>query len=496
MKTQIIQLEAHDDHISIRDKMNWSKTPRILLVLPRRRRFDLNTLDLKLLQRHARNMGAALGLVTKSAKVIRSAAVLGIPVFADNLEAQREAWTSMPRASRRRRKARQDLRALQSEFQPEEKKWRKHPLTRLAFFALGVFAFLLVIVAFVPSATITLHPEERVQNLTIPVRANANIAEVFLSGSIPAQSGRVEITESASTVASGRIAVPSQNARGTVTFRNLTEFPVDIPAGTVIRSITDDEIRFETMDDAQVAGGIESEVSVRVESLVFGERGNLDPDLLQAIEGELGLWLAATNPDPTSGGGDDFVPIPSERDRLFLAELALSSAVAKADEKMAAALNEGDLLFAEEAGKPQIIEMEYNPPEGEPGDHLNLKMQVAFEFQYVKEEDLAALAESALAASLPAGFRPVPNTLLFEPVSEFERNLLGLTLWQMHVERKIRPQFTLAQILRYTQGRHLEVAIVNLENNINLSETPEIEITPSWWDWLPVAPFRIELVVE
>ena len=120
MKTQIIQLEAHDDHISIRDKMNWSKTPRILLVLPRRRRFDINTLDLKLLQRHARNMGAALGLVTKSAKVIRSAAVLGIPVFADNLEAQREAWTSMPRASHRRRKARNNLRALQSEFQVKE----------------------------------------------------------------------------------------------------------------------------------------------------------------------------------------------------------------------------------------------------------------------------------------------------------------------------------------------------------------------------------------
>jgi hypothetical protein len=37
MKTQIIQLESHDDIISIRDKMGWSQTSRILLVWPEKK---------------------------------------------------------------------------------------------------------------------------------------------------------------------------------------------------------------------------------------------------------------------------------------------------------------------------------------------------------------------------------------------------------------------------------------------------------------------------
>lgn len=496
MKTQIIQLEPHDDYISIRDKMNWSKTPRILLVLPRRRRFDLAPLDLKLLQRHARSLGAELGLVTKSAKVIRSAAALRIPVFANNLEAQRSAWNAAPGALKMRRKERKDLRAWQASLKKEEAAWRKHPAVRLGFFSLGVFAFLLVIFAFLPSATITLQPKERVQSLTIPVRANANIDEVFLSGSIPAQNGRVEITESASTLASGRLAVPSRKARGTVLFRNLTEFPVQIPAGTVIRSIDDDTIRYETMDDAAVEGGIESEVSVRVEALTFGERGNLDPNLLQAIEGELGLWLAATNPDPISGGADDFVPAPSARDRTVVEELALSAALKRAKTEINASLDEGDLLLDLDLWTPKILRLTYDPPEGEPADRLTLEIQAAFDFQYAREEDLVELAQSSLDASLPAGFLPVPNSLRFEPVSEFESNTPGLTLWQMHVEQAIRPEITLTQILRHAQGRPLDTAIANLEANIALAAPPEIEITPAWWHYLPIAPFRIKLIVE
>lgn len=34
MKTQILQVEAHDDVISILDKIGWIQTERVLLVLP------------------------------------------------------------------------------------------------------------------------------------------------------------------------------------------------------------------------------------------------------------------------------------------------------------------------------------------------------------------------------------------------------------------------------------------------------------------------------
>ena len=58
MKTQIITLESHDDLISVRDRLSWAKTPRILLVWPKYEKVTLRQVDLKILQRHAASLGA------------------------------------------------------------------------------------------------------------------------------------------------------------------------------------------------------------------------------------------------------------------------------------------------------------------------------------------------------------------------------------------------------------------------------------------------------
>ena len=60
MKTQIITLESHDDLISVRDRMSWAKTPRILLVWPKYEKVTLRQVDLKVLQRHASALGTHL----------------------------------------------------------------------------------------------------------------------------------------------------------------------------------------------------------------------------------------------------------------------------------------------------------------------------------------------------------------------------------------------------------------------------------------------------
>src|SRR5512147_3161918 len=92
MKTQIITLESHDDLISIRDRMSWAKTPRILLVWPKSERIPLRPLDLKVLQRHAATLGAQLGLVTRHRNIRRESQALGIPVFISTGQAQRNPW--------------------------------------------------------------------------------------------------------------------------------------------------------------------------------------------------------------------------------------------------------------------------------------------------------------------------------------------------------------------------------------------------------------------
>ncbi len=496
MKTQIIQLEPHDDHISIRDKMNWSKTPRILLVLPRRHKFDLNALDLKLLQRHAINLGAELGLVTKSSKTIRAADELGIPNFDSNLAAQREAWIPQKRIRHKKFGTHKNLREVREKIYPPEAKWRAHSLTRLGFFSLAALALLTLAFAFIPQAQIEIEPERRIQSIIIPVRASVSTEGVFLSGSVPAYELRADLTNQRSLVASGRVAIPAQVARGSILFRNLTEEQLIIPAGTVIRSIEDEEIRFATLDETEIAGGLDAEVEVRVKSLVFGERGNLAPNLLQAIEGELNLWLAATNPEPTSGGGDNFVSAPTNRDRDDLRDLVMAFFYKQAEAQITKELAVGDVIFPDTLKDMEVLEEIYDPLKGETGDRLTLIMRVGYEGFYAKESDLEELAQSALSASIPPGFAPAPDTLHFAPESEFETNPLGITSWQMRVEQDLRPNISPSKIASLAQGRSPEIAAENLEENLDLTSKPKITISPTWWKWLPLAPFRIDVIVK
>ena len=110
MKTQLIPLESHDDLISIRDRMSWAKTPRILLVWPKSERIPLRPLDLKVLQRHAASLGAQLGLVTRHRNIRREAQAHGIPVFISTGQAQRNAWPERDLNHKRvRRLSGQDL---------------------------------------------------------------------------------------------------------------------------------------------------------------------------------------------------------------------------------------------------------------------------------------------------------------------------------------------------------------------------------------------------
>src|SRR5512146_2372941 len=92
MKTQIIALEAHDDFISVRDRMSWAKSPRILLVWPKYEKITLRAADLRILQQHAATLGAEMGVVTRRGDVRRDAERFGIPVFGSAAAAQRQAW--------------------------------------------------------------------------------------------------------------------------------------------------------------------------------------------------------------------------------------------------------------------------------------------------------------------------------------------------------------------------------------------------------------------
>src|SRR4030095_6150319 len=117
VKTQIITLESHDDLISVRDRMSWAKTPRILLVWPKYENVTLRQVDLKVLQRHAISLGAQLGLVTRARRVREEAEAVRIPVFESAGQAQKIAWPAPRRKRLLRHTPRRDLRAKRDQVQ-------------------------------------------------------------------------------------------------------------------------------------------------------------------------------------------------------------------------------------------------------------------------------------------------------------------------------------------------------------------------------------------
>lgn len=497
MKTQLIPLESHDDLISVRDRMSWAKTPRILLVWPKSERISLRALDLKVLQRHAVALGAQLGLVTRHRDIRREAQALGIPVFGSTGEAQRIPWPERDlRGKREWRRPRRDLRRLRKQAWVREEAWRSHPATRILSFTLGVLAVLLLASLFIPRAEIVLTPEKQLQAVTLPVRADPSVGEVFITGNLPAYELRVVVNGTREALASGEIPVPKAKAEGVVTFRNLTEEEVTVPAGTVLISIGLPGARFVTLKVGELAGGLKATVDVPVQAEQPGAAGNVEAGTILAIEGSLGLQAAVSNAEPTTGGSDLVSPAATEADRERLRQALVDELQAKAQQQMQAQLAAEDVFFPDTLVLAQVLEETYDPPAGQPGRKVSLAMQVEFTALYASSADLAELAGAVLNASLPAGFVASNAPLALESLTSPATDADGVTRWNVRATRSIARGLDLARVIPLAQGRSPQAAGARLAESLSLAEEPGISVRPSWWPWLPLIPFNITVETQ
>ncbi len=491
MKTQLIPLESHDDLISVRDRMSWAKTPRILLVWPKSERIALRPLDLKVLQRHAAALGAQLGLVTRHRNIRREAHAQGIPVFRSTGKAQRAPWPERDLHRKRvRRHPRQNLRELRKQVRGGDDARRSHPVVRIGFFTLGVLAVLVLASLFIPRAQVIVTPQTEVQSVTLPILADPSLNSVFITGSIPARELQVVVAGEAQADATGRVPVPVSRAEGLVAFRNLTEEPVTIPAGTVLTSTGLPGVRFVTVGTGDLEGGLEATIDLPIEAESPGADGNVDAGAIQAIEGNLGLLVTVSNVGPTRGGRNRLADAPTERDQTRLREKLLAELEAQALSEMEALLPQSDQLFTDTLSVEDFLEETYDPPLGQPGSGVKLSMRVTFTAWYASGDDLTELASTVLNASKPDGFVGTDEPLSFEALNEQQTDSKGITHWVTRVSRNLVKQTDESAITSLVQGRSLAVAQAQL-NALDTPDPPEIRLDPEWWPWMPLIPFNI-----
>jgi hypothetical protein len=493
MKTQIITLESHDDLISVRDRLSWAKTPRILLIWPKHEKIALRQVDMKVLQRHASSLGAQLGLVTRERRVRADAEALGIPVFTSTGEAQKVAWAKTRRTRLQRKPPDKTLREKRDQVQVKEEAWRALPAVRITVSLIGVLSVFALAALFIPRAQVQLNPVRQTQSIVIPVIANPSVNSVFITGSIPAREKQIIVDGEQSVLVTGESVVPQSKAQGTVIFRNLTQDEVAIPAGTIVRN---EDVRFVTTEDGLVEAGVGETIELPIEAVDGGISGNLDVETINVVDGRLGLSVSVTNPETTEGGRERASVQATESDRsrakVLLLRVLDDDALAGFQDE----LDSGDVLFDDSFMLSQIISENYDLPSGAAGSQLTLTMQVEYSIQYASASDLTELASLALNASLPPGFSSASDIVTFESATAPELLDEGSLRWTIRTEREIVQQLNPMLVTQMIQGLGAVDAQSRLEKNLPLLSKPRILLSPSWWPWVPIVPFRIDVVTE
>ena len=498
MKTQLIQLDPSDDVISVRDKMGWSQTSRILLVWPEKGLILTRRLDLLLLQRHSSALGAQLALVTHSTSVRETAEALRIPVFTDSRRAQATRWRGRRRKpfSIRRLKPPLDIDTLRLKQQRSKAGWQERPAARYSLFGASMAALVGLVLFFLPAASIQLTAEWQTQTISLPVKASAALTVVNLAGELPASHRRVVVEGRASLPTTGSMLIPGEVATGAATFTNLTAQAVRVPQGLILSTLDANPIRFFTSKAGVVSPGPGRTLTVPIQALAPGEAGNLDPDMLTAIEGELGLSLSVTNPYATHGGSDVAAPAPREQDRQTLRLLLSATLEASALADLESSLADGDLLLTSSLEPVETLEETYTPESGLPGDQLGLTLRLEYQALVVSVETLEALAIPVLNGSLGEGLTPVAGTLSLQHSGFSEPDEEDTVSWELSAERRVRADISTEEAVHLAAGHSLDDAAERLAGSLPLAEAPLIELNPAWWPRLPYLTLRILVTIE
>jgi hypothetical protein len=193
MKTFLVQIEKFDTITSIREKMQWSKGGRILLIWPKRGKITLSEVEIDLVKREGSKLGSEVAFVCSDAVTRERAGASNISVFQSVPQAERAQWLSkksdfkiVPGVFRK-----QKLEALIKNNERKEKK--ENIWLRYASIILGGTAIILLMLFFIPSAKITVYPEVSPRNLEINLWASRDISDVNLNGSLPAKEKVVQL---------------------------------------------------------------------------------------------------------------------------------------------------------------------------------------------------------------------------------------------------------------------------------------------------------------
>jgi len=514
MRLQIIQLEPYDDVVSARDRLTFVKAERVLLVLPKRGGILQRKLDLLLLQREAARRGARLALISDDPCVIANARELNISVFKSLQESQRKKWRK-PRNQvfwDRRDRPEQppdalelhELRLRASRLRALTPRQRRaQRLVRNGTATLLLAVVLLAAYLLLPAAEVIITPSQAQISASLPIIADPNATQIDVEqGRVPAIAETLDVEAQVSIPPSGLVDVPSGRATGEVTFYNLVESAVEIPADTILSTVGARPARFRTLQAATLAAGVGKTATVPIEALdeSLGVAGNVQAGAIVNIEGGLGRAISVRNLAPTRGGTvrEQAVVTRADYDRLLIIGRAqlLQNALTEVSARLSGTqivvpngiriLNEG----AEEVTYSAFI--------GEQADVLSLTIRARAQALIVDEQAARQAMLARLSREIPSGQRLLLETIAYNRSPLQAADAQGRVTFLMYATAAVMANVDSALVRQRLAGLSVEAALARLNRELLLDplRPPQIMLYPNLFGRLPVLPTRITITIR
>ncbi len=505
-----IQLEAYDDVISVKDRFQFVKAGRVLLVFPKKHKILQRKLDLVLIQREAIRRGLRLAIVAQDVTIFEHAEELNISAFYTVEDARTTRWKRPKNKVFTDRSTRPEeepqyyeLMARATRLKPgmTPTQFRVWSSFRGVIFGIVILAVIATLYGVIPSAQVTVTPASDQLNVTIPLVADANAATLDQL-TVPADIRRFTENAIVTIETSGRRNAENSLAEGVVTFENLTAVAVFVPSGTIVETDGFEPIQFETVDDVAIAArqGATGDASIRALDSSSGVQGNLSANQIVNVDGTLANSVSVRNYNPTYGGGIRETAYVTQNDQERLVTLAQQQLKQNARTQILLSLDDSLSYLVDDS--ITIVEersLSYSAEVNAPADSISLTMQG------IVEATVIDLTEARLAAFTNLGDYVSPgrvlddSTLTFRLEEEDVRILDdGRVAFLMRIEGSTIVEIDPDELRERLSGLSTNEAYETLEKDYLLDPRypPEISVFPGVLGRMPIISARIEVNVQ
>jgi hypothetical protein len=514
MDFDLIELQADDDIISVCDRLDWERASRLLLVvpdLPQGERPFRDPLDCIRLRRHADRRRVEIGLVTTDTNLRRQALALGIPTF-KSVEA---AATSRRGWWRGRRRQEQvglptvggNALALRPDTFPTldqptvfltsamgSRRWLVRYLAIVLFCMVVALIYVLFMVV-VPQASLTLRPQV-VEVMTVQaITVDPDLTAVdYARFAVPGRVLLVEEEWETAVPTTGQTEQPTTAARGQVIFTNQGGQPQTVPADT--RLLSDNGLVFLTITAVTLQGVEGSTAAVDVIAEQPGPQANVAAGTITSFEDTGFEQILVTNPEALSGGAMEMVPAVTDIDQSRARSQLLQFLQAVALSRMESQLTEREFLPAEAVRVTAVLQENYSHAIGEATGQLTLSMRVEMRGTAVDVTDATGLVYSGLATQVPPGHYLAAENIRVVPEAALAVDDGGRMTVNMRGTGLAAVDLDLNQPLQAITGQEVETAVAYLYQQLPLSQPPQLQVWPTWFERVPYWSGRIHTEIE